>query len=182
MANAIISRSKVPGLAFALLAGLSLTLTLLEVREIGFKLYMSNIRDISVYRQANHYLYYAFGVVYSVVALAVAWALFGVLPALVRRGLTYIGSRTFEFFMLINVLIVATPSSLQVKTVWMGWLALGIYSLFTCLLMFIWEHRLEALPIVSRGRDKAKQFSRQLVRLVTRPAYQLTSQSIASKN
>lgn len=169
MANAIVSRSKVSLLAFAGLTTLSLALTLVEVQTIGWPAYLANIAEISVYRANNHYLYYSYGVVYSVLALVLAWVLYWVLPKLVRIGLTYIGSRTFEFFMLINLLIVATPGSLQVSDLWLSWLALAIYSGITCLMIFAWESRISPLPAFEAGRGRAKRFCEQVVRLVTGP-------------
>lgn len=158
LANSILSRSNEAITYCLLLVAISLALTAMEIMQIGYLGYASSVADITVYRMNNSPLYYAYGVLYSIVMLGVAWLAYRIFPRLITKFLSYIGSRTFSYFMCVNMLIVLTPGSWAVSSISLAIVATIAYSLFVVIILMFWDRMLRETAFfrsVERGARSA---------------------------
>lgn len=168
MAEAVRGGSITSKLALVVLVFMSLVLTAREIGVLGFRSYMLNIADISVYRANNHYLYYLYGIIYAVIAVGISWMLHRVSPLLIGKTLNYIGSRTFEFFLIINILIVSIPGSITAANMLVSTAVFIGFTVASCLLIRIWETKVKSLSLVVALIYGMRKTSNRLALLLVR--------------
>lgn len=152
--------------AVAVLA--ALTLVLREGQTAGWATFASNIANYEGYRAHNHEVYYAFGVLHALALMLAAWALTRVLPPAVQRVMTYLGSRTFLYFLVANAVLTAVPRRFSVAN---GPLLALLYVLLlavTYAVMNLWERRLAGAAGMVGVRTLLQNAAATLVRSAQR--------------
>lgn len=150
------------------LTGTALTILGFEIFTVGWNGFLAGVADYEAYRGHNSIIYYAYGAVHAIVVMLLARGINRFLPEAVRRPLTYLGSRTFLFFLFGNLILSAIPRGYVNTDFRVG---MGGFVLLTAIcygLILLWEAKFDSwLPIVSM-RKGLLGVSESLMKLLRR--------------
>lgn len=162
-AHALTMKTLKGALPCSLVVLAALTLVVHEGQTAGWTNFAHNIANYEGYRAHNHEVYYAFGVLHALALMLFAWVLTRILPPVAREFMTYLGSRTFLYFLVANTILTAVPRRFSVASVAVN--ALIFMSLLTAtyIIMKLWEQRLAQVAIMISIRTLLRRSAATLV-------------------
>ena len=164
LAHALAAKTLRGALPCAVAVLAALTLVLREGQTAGWATFAQNIADYGGYRAHNHEVYYAFGVLHALALMLAAWALTRVLPPAARTLLTYLGSRTFLYFLVANVILTAVPRRFSASSVPLLALLYVLLLAVTYAVMNVWERRLAGAAGMVAARGLLREAAAAAVR------------------
>lgn len=151
LSNAFVERSRKSLSRLAVFAGLAFFIVCLEISKIGWITFLGNIADYTAYRAHNSIVFYAYGILFSLTLMLLAWSLNKILFSVIRHPVTYLGARTFLYFLLGNMILTAFPRTISIDLL----TALLIFVLLTSLcyaLIKLWEAKFHHWTPVAETR------------------------------
>lgn len=168
LAHALGSKTLTGALPCSVAVAAALALVLHEGRTAGWANFARNVANYEGYRAHNHEAYYAFGVLHALALMLFAWALTQVLPPAVRGVMTYLGSRTFLYFLVANAVLTAVPRRFSVSSVPLNALLFVSLLVVTYAAMNLWERRLAQTAGMIGVRTLLREAADRVVRRAQR--------------
>lgn len=166
--NTFATRSRTSALCLVGLTGTALSILGMEISSVGWTGFLANVADYNAYRAHNSIVYYAYGIVHAVLVMLLAWGLNKLLPQVVRTPVTYLGSRTFLYFLFGNLILSAVPHSFVNTSFWLG-VGEAVVLAVTCYaLILLWEAKVDGWPPVVEVRKRMLGGSERLMNLLRR--------------
>lgn len=150
------------------LTGAALVILGTEVLTAGWNEFLAGVANYEAYRGHNSIIYYAYGAVHAVVLMFLARVINSLLSEAVRKPVTYLGSRTFLFFLFGNLILSAIPRGYVNTNFWVG---IGGFVLLTAIcygLILLWEAKLDGWQPVVAVRKGMLGFSGGLTKMLRR--------------
>lgn len=136
------------------LVGTATLIVAAEVTKVGWVGFIANVANYDAYRAHNAPIYYAYGIVHAVVIMAAAWQLSRILPAAWQKFMTYLGSRTFIYFLFGNLVLTSIPQGPVLATFWASFVAFVLLVALCNGLIRVWEAAGHSWPPVVALRER----------------------------
>jgi len=119
--NVMFSPNKERPALFLLLMtiGIAASILYIEVSNIGISLFIKNIGENLPYRSTNSPIYFSYGILASIVLVAIAKMISLITPLKMMRAINSIGSKTFSYYFIGNMILL-TILTLNTKNLMIG--------------------------------------------------------------
>ena len=149
LANAFVTRSRASLVCLATLISAAASILTVELTSVGWSGFLNNVADYGGYRAHNSVVYFAYGVIHALLVMGLAFGVNRVMPQVLRTPVTYLGSRTFLYFLFGNLIITLIPQGHVNTSLWTSLAEFALLVIVCYALISLWEARLNGwLPVV----------------------------------
>ncbi len=168
LGNFFATRARAATLSLVCLVGTALVILGAEIYAVGWNGFLAGIADYEVYRGHNSVVYYAYGAVHAMIMILLARGISGFFPQVVQKPATYLGSRTFLFFLFGNMILSAVPRGYVNTNVWLS--AGGFVVLVTICyaVILLWEAKFDGWQPVVTVRKQMLNVSEAITNVLRR--------------
>lgn len=154
LGNFFATRSRRGMYCLILLVGTAALIIAAEVTRVGWIGFIANVANYDAYRAHNALTYYAYGIVHAVAVIGIAWQLSRILPAAWQKFMTYLGSRTFIYFLFGNLVLTSSPRGSVLATFWASFVAFVLLVTLCYGLIRVWEAQGHSWPPIVALRER----------------------------